>query len=252
MKAMQALEKIAQKKEAGVTSRAKIIPGKVHISFSMSGKLYQIAAISTAVHMNPVCRARIAAGNSVCTYCFAAATMNQYAETREHMEENFRTLTTKELTDNEIQELVYQVRWNGRTELRIEAFGDVANSIQASNYIRIANAMNAAGIKVGLWTKNPNLYKKAIEKYGKPEATTFILSSCGLNLIDVNIASKYDFIDRTFTVYDDKQAARQAIADGAIECKCDKGSCHLSCNRCYRGETRKDGGLLNIVEILRK
>lgn len=242
------LNKLEKKIAEGRVKPFAIKPDKIHISFSMTGKLDKVAALSTPVHLNPICKTRIAAGNSVCAHCYASSIIAR-DNVRPYLEENYRILTTRELSDVEIQELVFQVRYEGRTEFRIEAFGDCANNLQAENYIRICAAMNAAGIPAGLWTKNPAFYDRAIKKYGKPAMTKMILSSCGLNKPDTHIAIQYNWIDRVFTVYSDEDDANYAIMNGAIQCHAEKGSCHMTCRHCYNGVC--NDGLKQIVEILK-
>jgi len=253
MLAIKALEKINKKESAETFTRtATAFDGNVWVSTNMSGKLYGIPAISTACNLNPICIKRMNNGNAVCAHCFAAATMNQYQSCREHMQDNFYLLTSELIDATTAFKAAMTCKLTNDNIARIEAFGDVANVTQARNYIRIINAGNQFGLHFGVWTKNPGIWDVAIKLEGRPENATFILSSLKLNEIDLEIASRYDWIDCTFTVYDDKQKAAQAIKAGAVECKCDKESCNKLCRHCYSYRREPGADIQNIVELLRK
>ena len=65
----------------------------VHVSDYMSGKMEGIPSISTNCLENPVCRARMENGESVCAHCFAAATLDRYTAAGVHAANNLQILT---------------------------------------------------------------------------------------------------------------------------------------------------------------
>ena len=109
---------------------------------------------------------------------------------------------------------------------RFEAFGDIINAAQVINYFNIAKK-NPETL-CALWTKNPQIIAQAIELgHAKPLNLQIVLSSPILNRpLRAVTSSKYDFIDKIFTVYDKQHAAGVGINCGARSC--------LACGRCYR------------------
>ena len=84
--------------------------------------------------------------------------------------------------------------------LRIESFGDVQNVTQARNYLRIIKAF--PNKRCAIWSKNKEVYKKAIQFEGKPQNTSYVHSSLFLNKPDKIDLKEYPFIDHVFTVYE--------------------------------------------------
>jgi hypothetical protein len=107
---------------------------------------------------------------------------------------------------------------------RFEAFGDLVNEYQVVNYFNIAKK-NPETL-FALWTKNPRIIERALENSDleKPSNLQIVLSSPLINVALKN--TKFDFVDKIFSVYD-KETAK------GVNINCGSRSC-LSCGRCYR------------------
>lgn len=189
----------------------------VYVSENMSGKMAGFPSISTAVCCNPVCAARSRDPESICSKCFAQNTVARYSALREHLIDNYILLTTTIIPREELP-----IFGNVRA-VRFESFGDLANATQAINYIHIAQAN--PGVTFAIWTKNPAYLNKAIKECGKPANLICILSSSKMN--EVCDASRWDWVDHVFTVYDPAY-----IRENGIDINCGARSC-AGCMRCY-------------------
>ena len=106
---------------------------------------------------------------------------------------------------------------------RFEAFGDLNNATQVINYFNICR--KNPGVKFALWTKNPDYIAAAIKAgHEKPENLNIILSSLFINK---ERKTKYDFVDKIFTVYD-----AEYITANNIDINCGARNC-FTCGLCY-------------------
>ena len=197
----------------------------VHVSDYMSGKMTGIPSISTSCLVNPICIKRMQDGESVCCHCFAAATLDRYTACGQHAENNFYLL------NSEVLPLEMLPKFPNVAIVRIESFGDVASVTQAINYINIAKVNPL--VTFGAWTKNANLWNKAIQEVGKPENLSLVYSSFKLN--NPAPAAEYftkdgeNNFDHVFTVYDVPTC--EFYGPGFVNCGA--RDC-ASCRRCYR------------------
>jgi len=191
------------------------------------GKMAGLVSISTSPLVNVICNARAKNPASICAHCFSRRMMRVYPALAAKLERNYNLFTTVELTAADIP------KFNPRSGfLRFEAFGDLATPLQVKNYFTIAAANSH--LNCALWTKNPQIIKKAFEIYDieKPANLNIIFSVAGLNsdaaamVLDALHAAGYWFIDKTFTVYDGEHAAGVDINCGARNC--------AACGLCYR------------------
>ena len=187
----------------------------------MTGKMEGITCLSTSNLCNPFCAARKDRKDMICSRCYADASCKNYKGLRDNMARNTEILTTNLLdTFPVINAMIF----------RLEAFGDLVNCTQARNYLRLCKAN--PGVRFALWTKNPGILAQAIKLEGKPENLVCILSSAKFN--ETCDASRWSFIDKTFTVYD-----KQTIAAQNIAINCGSRNC-LACQRCYHKNTETD------------
>ena len=194
---------------------------KVWVTMHSDGtKLEGIQSISTSTRINPICRARAMVEDSICAICYAENLLKMRKGLDKHIEENFRMLTRRLLTDEEIAAVVLWTRI-----VRIESFGDVANVIQARNYIRIIRANPS--IQFGIWTKNLDIWNKAFDIEGKPANCSFVYSSPKIN--EPAILSEYDgrYVDHIFTVYDKEHYVFFGTEHHCAGVRC------LKCLKCY-------------------
>lgn len=200
------------------------------VSDNMTGKMYDFPSISTNCLCNPFCLARIekASPDSICSHCFAEATVNHYSDLNDNCKRNFDILTTEIIPLELLPRFYPDVR-----QCRIESFGDVYNVTQAINYINIA--IVNPGVNVTAWTKNPYVWKKAFEKAGKPANFTFILSSQFLNKTAEPSPAIKKWIDIIFTVY-----SPDYIGANKININCGARSCR-TCKECYMPMLNQNG-----------
>ena len=184
----------------------------------MTGKMEGITCLSTSNLCNPFCAARKDRKDMICSRCYADASCKNYKGLRDNMARNTEILTTNLFdTFPVINAMIF----------RLEAFGDLVNCTQARNYLRLCKAN--PGVRFALWTKNPGILAQAIKLEGKPENLVCILSSAKFN--ETCDASRWSFIDKTFTVYDKATIAAQNVAINGGSRNC------LACQRCYHKNT---------------
>lgn len=246
--AAKALESIKRKDiEKETAAKVEAMSKCIKVSTNMTGKLLTIPCIGTSCADNKICQARIAAGDSVCAHCYAAATANMYAALRRNLLMNMLVLSERPLDVHTAARAAAACAAQNDIA-RIEHFGDVDNVMQASNYLRIIKAGAAMGVHFGVWTKNPSIWDAAIKLEGRPENATFIQSSRRINEIDdVN----YGWIDCTFTVYSDSEAMTEAVKRGSFPCSCGERACH-KCRHCYSYRRQAGEPVRDIAELLRK
>lgn len=198
------------------TQSKKSLLGGLHYCTNHTGKMSGLHSISTSVAVNPYCQKRMQNGNSICSYCFANAMMKQYKALNECTTRNAEILTGSVLPDSVLPLIPSRY-------FRFESFGDLINENQVINYFNIAK--KNPDTFCALWTKNPHIINKVINKgYSKPANLQIVLSS---PLVNKPVKSvKYGFIDKVFTVYD-KQVAK------SVNINCGARSC-LGCGLCYR------------------
>lgn len=123
---------------------------------------------------------------------------------------------------------------------RINSSGDTPNTTYAKNMLNIAWVNSHAHF--AYWAKNILAVQKAVEEVGKPENMTLVQSSCRLNK-PVKLAKYFDLV---FTVYTNKEAVAEAIANGSGECNGKK--CAECGFKCYLNGWNKGQ---NVAEYLR-
>lgn len=194
-------------------------------------KLDGINSLSTCCLDNVFCIARMKDPESICSHC--------YASTQQKSQGPLASLNTINgiILRNVIIPVKYFKKYFSRENLskffRFESFGDVQNITQCINYINLAKAFPRLNFAV--WTKNSNVWTKAFLQEGKPENLVYIVSS---NKVNKREEVKSGYIDHTFTVYDKK-----AIAKNAIRINCGGKVCKECIKRkvnCYFHNTEKD------------
>lgn len=196
------------------------------IAFSdkMLGKLKTVTALSTSSLVNEVCLKRMLDGNSICAFCFSAATQNRYPELRGNLKKNYIVMNSVVIpaeywpdVDNDM--------------LRFESFGDSASWKHDANCFECARANSET--YCALWSKNPNYTREAIKRgYEKPKNLRYIYSSPKVNTPEEieELLREFPFIDSIFTVFD-----AQFIKEHNIDINCGARSCR-KCERCYKGD----------------
>lgn len=188
----------------------------LHFTTNHTGKMQGMASISTSVTTNERCAKNAAIKGSICEKCFAAKQMKVFPSMENPMIQNQLILTQSIIPENLLP--VINVLY-----FRFEAFGDLNNDIQVINYFNICK--KNPNVRFALWTKNPDYIAKAIKAgHKKPENLNIILSSLFINK---ERKTKYDFIDKIFTVFDPAYIEKENI-----EINCGARNC-FECSLCY-------------------
>lgn len=188
----------------------------LHFTTKHTGKMEGMASISTSVTTNERCAKNASIKGSICEKCFAAKQMKVFPSMEKPMIQNQKILTSGIIPSDQLP--VINVLY-----FRFEAFGDLNNATQVINYFNICR--KNPGVKFALWTKNPDYIAQAIKAgHEKPENLNIILSSLFINK---ERKTKYDFVDKIFTVYD-----KEYIASENVEINCGARNC-FTCGLCY-------------------
>ena len=194
----------------------------LHITTNHSGKMKGMASLSTCCKSNPYCQQHCKVKGSICEKCYAQTMMKHYTSMDKCLERNAEILTKEVLPIEELPLLNY-------CYFRFEAFGDLINETQLINYFNICR--KNPDTNFALWTKNPHIVKKVVKTKKTPKNLQIILSSLFINhQIDI---SNMPYIDKVFTVYDQK-----TIDEEGIEINCGARNC-LKCHQCYKANGAK-------------
>lgn len=199
---------------------------KVRICEKHTGKMEGFASLSTSPISNPICAKRSQNPGSICAHCYSVAMANRYANLDKKNAVNGELLSGSILADSDFPTINTATRYY--KYFRLEAFGDLINRTHAKNYFRFCELNPET--RFTLWTKNPIFIAQAIrDGYRKPENLTIIYSSPCLNhkVSFEKISGVFPFIDKVFTVWDEKTANAEKIAINCGARKC------AGCLRCY-------------------
>lgn len=232
----------------------------IRVSAGLSGKLDTVLAISTISLANPFCLARMENPDLVCNKCYVseslriagilAYTQNLWVLNHIDLMQNpeWIPVIKSEWAKNRIVRDLKKAREAGKIDItdseiaeisakkplcRLESMGDIASTLQARNYLTVANANPA--IDFGLWTKNPAVLASAIDIIGKPGNLSTVLSMSRKNEMDkaafIKRYSKY--FNHMFIVVDNDVTRDSFLSrDGFYSCHCEHYSC-IRCRRCY-------------------
>jgi len=209
-----------------VTIRAFEKATGIHFTLNHTGKMEGMQSLSTSCLMNPACLARMKDPDSICSKCFAAAMHKRYSALGLRLAHNTQALSEKLYSINELPIV-------NAAFFRLESFGDLVSVTQAQNYLRLCE--RNPWTRFALWTKNPGYLARAIELEGsKPDNLSVILSSPYMNT--TCDAGRWDFVDKTFTVW-----TKDAINAQNVQINCGSRKC-LDCMLCY---TKNDVTAIN-------
>ena len=110
---------------------------------------------------------------------------------------------------------------------RLESFGDLMNSVQFGNYLKLVRANPR--VTFAEWTKKPWIMAHTFKTENKPENLIVIISAPRLNdtiTID-KVKSDWPFADKVFTVY-----TKDYITENGVEINCGALKC-FTCRKCY-------------------
>ena len=195
------------------------------------GKMSDVISVSTSPLENKYCQERAKIENSICSHCYSIQFNEYRSSLREKLAKNTELFTTEVIPVNEWPVFPAFIEI-----FRLEAFGDLGNVIQAQNYINFCKANNNDlynHCKFALWTKNIFLLTATFKYTEKPGNMIIIYSSPCVNL-PAEKALNIPFIDKIFTVWDNKETAENNHA----RINCGARNCN-TCRRCYSRRTAK-------------
>lgn len=219
-------------------SAASTLVSALWIVHHNARKLAGIDSISSSVHDNCFCAMWRKIKDCICQHCYAHNQQAFQTGLREHNILNGLILRNVLIPVSAFKHLQFLFPY-----IRIESFGDVANVVQARNYIRIIKAF--PGKRCAIWSKNLALWKQAFQEEGKPKNTTFVYSSMYIDKqVAETIVESFPFIDHIFTVFTKEYAKKHNIVINCggrrcLDCIINKVNCY------YRG------GPLYINELLK-
>ena len=188
----------------------------LHFTTKHNGKMQGMVSISTSVTTNERCAKNAKIKGSICEKCFASKQMKVFPSLEAPLVKNQEILTSSVLPMEKLP--MINVLY-----FRFEAFGDLNNATQVINYFNICKKNPC--VKFALWTKNPDYIETAINNgHEKPNNLIIVLSSLFINK---ERETKYDFVDKIFTVYD-----KEYIEKNNIQINCGANNC-FSCGLCY-------------------
>lgn len=198
-----------------------------------NGKMADVKSISTYAPYNVFCNKRMLLKKSVCSGCYARAQLRYKWGLSMWLKWNHAVLNLGILDKGDLPVIRDEI-------FRIEAFGDVATVFCAINYLHIFEKNKRTWFSI--WTKNPNIWDRALKVVGRPKKTTFLVSSPFLNIVLKleEVKKIYPWVDKTFTVSD----------DGKIVSNCAGLGCRYECGKCYGKHSHKTAG--EIYENFRK
>ena len=231
LESLESLEKIT-------FNQAKKLVSCLWIVNHNARKLEGICSISSSVHDNARCSIYRKLKDCICSLCYAYNQQAYQTGLKEHNIVNGIILRNVLLPVKAFKLLMIVFPY-----LRIESFGDVQNITQARNYIRIIKAFPRK--RCAVWTKNIEIWHKAFLLEGKPENTTFVVSSLFLNKpLPESLLTKYPEIDHIFTVYTKAYAKKHNIVINCggrkcIECIKKRKACYFRNTELFINELKK-------------
>lgn len=187
-------------------------------------KLEGIDSISTSVCDNAICDARRKNEKSICCKCYASSQQKRQIGLKEHNILNGIIIRNILIPIKAFKAIQFISKY-----VRVESFGDVANVIQARNYIRLLKAFPRKTCVI--FSKNLKIWKMAIDaENGLPQNTSFVFSSSHLNEKQKFDRKEYPFVNHRFTVYSKEYAKEHNIA---INCRKKCISCLKKKENCF-------------------
>lgn len=195
----------------------------LHFCINHNKKMAGMYSISTSVLKNKYCAERCKNKKTICSHCYAARMSKMFKGLEKKLSDNLDILT-RSIIPVENMPII------NAHSFRLEAFGDLNNTIQVINYFNLCRKNR--DVNFAIWTKNPFIISNAIHNgYKKPANLIIIYSS---PVVDENVNTTklkkiYPFVDKVFTVYSSTEKA----AEHGRKINCDQNNC-LSCLKCYR------------------
>ena len=210
-------------------SQLKTFSKAVHLSSGLiisapQGKMSDVMCLTTSPYDNARCLARSKNCDMICNKCFSLKGLSFKKNVRNTYHSNSDILSNRELTDLELNEISYLIKFYDIRYFRFESHGDLLNELHYINYVKVAK--NNPGVNFALWSKNFDIIEK-VEKIGvykHPDNMQLVQSSVYLNDFELNSSN---LADKVFTVFD-----KDFINNHNLEINCGAKNCS-ACGLCY-------------------
>lgn len=184
-----------------------------------TGKMSGMISVSTSCKENEFCKKMHEVKGTICEKCYAHKQMERQPTTRNKYAESTLDLTTRLLSFEELPTISHEFG-----VARLEAFGELNNTIQVMNYFEICR--RNPEINFSLWTKRPELIAEVLSLgISRPENINIIWSTLMIN--GAPQIGRYDFVNGYFTVY-----TKEYAEEHNIKINCGGRKC-LECLECY-------------------
>ena len=183
----------------------------------LSGKLAGVDGLTTSPN-NPGCKARAKIKGSICSKCYAMATLKQYKQCENAWQENARILSLP-LSDASIEKIALGLRAKSGL-VRFESHGDVISRQQVVNYFRIA--CRRPDLKFAIWSKVPALFNGLVA----PSNLVCILSTLFIDAAPKSLPAPFH---KSFTV----------LSEDSDKINCGARNC-ATCRVCYSRDTTSE------------
>lgn len=216
----------------------------IRMSTGLGGKMKKVWAFSTISLINRFCLARMKNPELVCYHCYVKKSLR--IDAIMCYVQNFYVLTSAPIPSEWIP-VINPKNAEKHPYIRLESMGDLACSVQAQNYLRIA--YSNPDFNFALWTKNPATLAYAIDTMGKPENLSTVLSASKVGLAEFDHSKWEKYFDHIFRVVETQTEKDTAIYNNssAYPCQCGPESC-FHCHKCYDHDATE----FEAVELLRK
>ena len=214
----------------------------------LRGKLDGFNSISTSPLLNNYCDKRKKCGKLICFHCYAVKQLQNvmYRATMLCLEINSIILNNILIPEKYLAMIQFDASLGYG---RIESHGDVASVTCAMNYINFIKTHD--WIDFTIWSKNLDIWDKAIKACGKPANMTFTYSSEEVNVIS-EIPKKYQyFVDHRFTCFDIDYAREHGIKINCGFYTDDYREINHQCKHCLKCYDKKYLDIFDIFELVK-
>lgn len=196
----------------------------VEVCTDHTGKMEGIKSLSTSVLLNPNCQHNQEIKGSICEHCYAECLAKMYSALGARLARNTATLI-EPLSDVDI------ISTDGEEIFRLEAFGDLNNTTQLDNYMRIVQSN--PNTRFTLYTKMYTLVEEYFTTHKAPDNFTLVISSMMVNLpmhiLYEKLKNNFALGQlKVFTVYNKEYIAEHP----ELKINCGSKACN-KCRICY-------------------
>lgn len=180
----------------------------------MSGKLDGIQAMNTSPLDNPFCVTRHNNNIGVCGECYSQNMCKTFRANAAKVWKRNGDILSKEIIPDE------SLPRFSTCFVRFSAHGELINETHLINLLNMAKKNPRSTFSI--WTKRPQLFRRVIDKHGKPDNLIAIFSVTEINYVPMRIPSGFD---KVFCVVTEGSEYASMINCGDKKC--------IDCELCY-------------------